>query len=350
MPSNRKKKILVVDDSAVIRRYLVKLLEGAGYEVTIAKNGKEALERLDETAFSLVTLDIEMPIMGGIETLQEIMKKCPTRVLMISAFTQDNADVTFEALELGAIDYIPKPKSSVDIVKISDEILRKVKSVLSIIPKQLKQELSIFKEHKMEIDSSIDMGFVLIGASTGGPRLIEQICKSLPQNYPHAVCVVQHMPTEFTSNFARRLNSLSKVEVLEADNGVVLQRGRVIIAKGGKHLHIRKKLKNFTITLAPNTRERFFVPSVDEMFFSAVETLPTKQVLAIELTGIGDDGADGLLALRKAGAYTIAESERTAVVYGMPKEAAKRGGAVKVLDFNEIVDEIIKYGQKSKFN
>jgi len=345
-----KKRILVVDDSAVIRRYLVKLLEGAGYEVSIAKNGQEALEKLKESYFSLVTLDIEMPVLDGIATLKEIMKQKPTRVLMISAFTKDNADVTLEALELGAIDYIPKPKSSVDIVKISEEILQKVKNVLTIIPKQLNRELTQFKEHSNVIESDIDMGFVLIGASTGGPRLIEQICKSLPKDYPHAVCVVQHMPTEFTANFAKRLNTLSKVEVLEADNGLELQRGRVIIAKGGKHLHIRRKLKKFTIVLAPNTRDRFFTPSVDEMFFSALEVLPPKKILAVELTGIGDDGADGMVALKKAGAYTIAESEKTAVVYGMPKEAAERGGATKVLDFNKIVDEIIEYGQKNRLN
>jgi len=345
-----KKKILVVDDSAVIRRYLIKLLEGAGYEVEIAKNGQEALDKLAESSYSLVTLDIEMPVLDGIATLQEIMKTKPTRVLMISSFTQANADVTLEALELGALDYIPKPQSSVDIVKISDEILHKVKSALSIIPQHIKQDKILFREHKSEIDSSIDMGFVLIGASTGGPRLIEQICKSLPADYPHAVCVVQHMPPEFTANFAKRLNSLSKVEVIEADNGVELKRARVIIAKGGKHLHIRRKLKTFSTILAPNTRDRFFVPSVDEMFFSALDVLPMKQLLAVELTGIGDDGADGMVALKKAGAYTIAESENTAVVYGMPKEAAERGGAVKVLDFNEIVDEIIRYGQKNRSN
>jgi len=345
-----KKRLLVVDDSAVIRRYLVKLLESEGYEVVTAKNGQEALDRLQEAHFSLVTLDIEMPVLDGISTLKEIMKNKPTRVLMISSFTKENADVTLEALELGAIDFIPKPKSSVDIVKVSDEILRKVKSALSIIPSHIKQDLNHTIEYKTSksFSADIDMGFVLIGASTGGPRLIEKICKTLPEDYPHAVCVVQHMPTEFTANFAKRLNSLSKVEVLEADNGVELKSGRVVIAKGGKHLHIRKRLNTFATVLAPNTRDRFFVPSVDEMFLSALEVLPMKKVLAIELTGIGDDGADGMVALKKAGAYTIAESEKTAVVYGMPKEAAERGGATKVLDFNDIVDEIIAYGQKSR--
>jgi len=346
MLQSKKKRILVVDDSAVIRRYLIKLLEGAGYEVSIAKNGQEALDKLQESHYSLVTLDIEMPVMDGITALKEIMKRSATRVLMISAFTQSNADITFEALELGAIDYIPKPKNSVDIVKISEEILLKVKNTLSIIPKSPTKELHSFVDHAVAIKSDVERGFVLVGASTGGPRLIEKICKTLPKNYPHAVCVVQHMPVEFTANFAKRLNTISDVEVVEAANEIELQAGRVIIAKGGWHMHFRKKLKQIFTKLAPNTRERFFVPSVDEMFFSALETLPTNKLLAIELTGIGDDGADGMVALKKAGAYTIAESEKTAVVYGMPKEAAVRGGATKVLDFNDIVDEIIQFGQK----
>ena len=344
-----KKSILIVDDSSVIRRFLVKLLSGAGYETDIAKNGKEALEKLRQKHYSLVTLDVEMPILGGIETLEILMKEKPTRVLMLSSYTQESAEVTMRALELGAIDYIHKPQSSVDIVKVSQEVLDKVQNTLSVIPSFLKQNLAPFRKCSVEVDESIDMGFVLIGASTGGPRLIEQICRTLPKNYPHAVCVVQHMPTEFTKNFATRLNTISEIEVLEADNGVELQRGRVIIAKGGKHLHIRKKIKKFSVVLAPNTRERFFIPSVDEMFFSALETLPIKNVLAIELTGIGDDGADGLVELKKKGAFTIAESEATAVVYGMPKEAALRGGASKVLDFNDIIDEIMRYGQKNKF-
>jgi len=340
-----KKRFLVVDDSVVIRRYLIKLFEKAGYDVDSAKNGQEAVEKIKKNSYSLVTLDVEMPIMDGITALKEMMQIRALRVLMLSSFTSDSASVTLEALELGAIDYIPKPIHSVDIAKVSDEILTKVKSILLVPPKKLKQQITPFKQHNTIINTSIDMGFVLIGASTGGPRLIEQICKSLPQGYPHAVCIVQHMPTEFTGNFAKRLNSLSKVEVIEADEGTELLPSRVIIAKGGKHLHVRKRLNKFVSHLAPNTKGRFFTPSVDEMFFSAVNILPPQKILAVELTGIGDDGADGMVALKKKGAYTLAESENTAVVYGMPKEAALRGGATKVLDFNNILDEIINYGQ-----
>lgn len=339
------KEILVVDDSAVIRRYLIKLLNDAGYVVDFAKNGQEAIEKVRSKHYSLITLDIEMPILNGIEALKIIMKESPTRVLIISSLIEENASITFQALELGAIDYIPKPQSNIDIVKISQEILEKVKKVLTVLPNNISKKGYTPSKTTLQINKNIAMKFVLIGASTGGPRLIESICKNLPQDYPHAVCIVQHMPTEFTKNFAQRLNTLSKVEVIEAENNLELLPSRVIIAKGGKHLHFRKKPNNYSVMLAPNLRGRFFTPSVDEMFLSAVDTLPCKNILAIELTGIGDDGADGMVELRKKGAYTLAENEESAVVYGMPKEAFVRGGAMKSLPFDKILDEIIRYGQ-----
>ena len=340
-----KKKILVVDDSAVVRRYLIRLLTNAGYSVDFAKNGQEAIEKINEKQYSLITLDIEMPILNGIEALKIIMKEQPTRVLVVSSIISDNADLVLQMLNLGAIDYIPKPRSSIEISKISQLILEKVRKVLSVPPRHINKQLITVDKSILHIKKNIDMKFVLIGASTGGPRLIESICKNLPANYPHAVCIVQHMPVEFTKSFAQRLNTLSKVEVLEAKNGLELKPSRVIIAKGGKHMHFRKKLNNYIVTLVSNFNNRFFVPSVDEMFFSAAEVIPSKNILAIELTGIGDDGADGMVALRKNGAYTIAESEDSAVVYGMPKEAHERGGALKSLSFEKILNEIICYGQ-----
>ncbi|GAB6074296.1 CheB methylesterase domain-containing protein [Nautilia lithotrophica] len=187
--------------------------------------------------------------------------------------------------------------------------------------------------------------YVLIGSSTGGPGLIETIAKSLPEDYPYPVCVVQHMPANFTAKFASRLNGLSKLHVVESDNTQPVIKGFFIIAKGGWHLHFRNKDGVIYCKHAPNSKNRFFVPSVDEMFFSALEVMNPKNILAVVLTGIGDDGADGLVALKNAGAYTLAESEKTAAVYGMPKAAKERGGACKVLDFPDIVKEIIKFGK-----
>jgi two-component system chemotaxis response regulator CheB len=340
------KNILIIDTSAVIRRYLVTLLTKEGYFVDALNNSRKSVQdAIAMKRYSLIIIDTNMP--DGLLILEELLREGKSRVLLLN--TQSEADTTMEALELGAIDYIMKPYNSVDIAKISDKLLKKIRQSFLILPQKKRKNLSHFIEYNTKIDTSIAMGFVLIGASTGGPRLIEKICKTLPKDYPHAVCIVQHMPTDFTTNFAKRLNGLSNVEVVEADNGTELKKSRVIIAKGGKHLHIRKKLNKYVALLVPNTQERFFVPSVDEMFFSAAEVLPPKNILAIELTGIGDDGADGLVTLRKKGAYTIAESQESAVVYGMPKEAAERGGACSVLPFNDILDEIIKYGQKDAF-
>jgi len=338
------KRILVVDTSSLVRRFLVKLLQKQGYSVDSVGDGSKALEKIRSQHYSLVTLDFKLPSIDGLELLKIIMNEKPIRVLMIGSY-ENSATLSFEALDLGAIEYIQRPQKSIDIATISDEIIQKVKKCLLVLPQNIHKRVYTHKEQFINYESDIKMGFVLIGASTGGPRLIETICRSLPKNYPHAVCVVQHMPTEFTANFASRLNKLSMVEVLEAENGLELKQGRVIIAKGGKHLHIRKKLKSYSVLLAPNTRERFFVPSVDEMFLSAMETLPIKNILAVELTGIGDDGADAMVELKKRGAYTLAESEESAVVYGMPKEVARRGGATKVLDFDKILDEILHYGQ-----
>ncbi len=183
--------------------------------------------------------------------------------------------------------------------------------------------------------------YILIGSSTGGPGLIETIARSLPENYKHPICVVQHMPNGFTAKFANRLNTISKLTVVESNNTQAVTPGFFIIAKADWHLHFRKKEEKIYCKHVPNTKNRFFIPSVDEMFFSALHTIEPSKIVAIILSGIGDDGAEGMAALRNANAYTIAESEKTATVYGMPKEAKERGGAVKVLDFPDIVKEIL---------
>ncbi len=182
---------------------------------------------------------------------------------------------------------------------------------------------------------------VLVGASTGGPGLIERLVRNLPADYPNPVVVVQHMPKGFTTRFAERLNSVSLLEVIEAENGVEIKPGRVVIAKAGYHLKFSVENGGLICLTVPNDKGLFFVPSVDETFFSALETVNPKKIVAVLLTGIGDDGAEGMVALKRAGAYTIAESEESAAVYGMPKEAALRGGACKVLHFDDILKEII---------
>jgi len=350
------KKVLIVDDSALIRKQLGELLDGAGYDIGFAKDGKEAVEFALSVDFDAITMDINMPVMDGLSAVKEIMRKKPTPIIMVSSLTKDEADVTFEALELGAIDYVAKPGTiTLNVEESKKEILQKVKMAVNLPKNRLHirkqataKKKSMFQKSsaKKSVVHKPSDKLVLIGASTGGPGLIETIVTSLPESYPYPVCVVQHMPESFTGKFASRLNKNAYVEVVEAKQNEAVVPGKAIIAKGGFHMHFTKKASGMlSVKLVSNTMGRFFIPSVDEMFFSAAKVFDCKKILAVELTGIGDDGADGMVELRKKGAYTIAESEETATVYGMPKEAWERGGAMKKLPFPEIVKEILKYGE-----
>ena len=349
-------KVLIVDDSALIRKQLGELLDKAGYDIGFAKNGKEAVEFAVSVDFDAITMDINMPVMDGLSAVKEIMKKNPTPIVMVSSLTQDEADITFEALELGAVDYVPKPGTiTLNIEQTKNEILKKIETACKIKKNRLvirkqatkrKTDLKKSSTTKNELPKDTEK-LVLIGASTGGPGLIEEILTSLPADYPYPVCVVQHMPESFTLNFARRLDKNCQIEVVEAKSGELVIPGKAIIGKGGKHMHFAKKASGaLMVKLVPNTMNRFFVPSVDEMFFSASKVFDPKKIMAVELTGIGDDGADGMVELKKKGAYTVGESEETAVVYGMPKEAYLRGGVVKQLPFPKIVKEILNFGKE----
>ncbi len=350
------KAILVVDDSALIRKQLGNLFDRAGYDVGFAKNGQEAVEFVKDFDFDAITMDINMPVMDGIEAVKQIMHLKPTPIVMVSSLTQDEADITFEALELGAIDYVAKPGTiTLDLRKQEDDILAKVATAVSIPKSRLHIKKTAHRKAKSLLEPKDDIKplpnkakkLVLVGASTGGPGLIEAILTSLPRDYPYPVCVVQHMPENFTSVFAKRLNKNSEVEVVEAKAGEIIKPGMAVIAKGGWHLHFGKKITGeLFVKLAPNTANHFFCPSVDEMFFSASKVFDAKNILAVELTGIGDDGADGMVELKNKGAYTLGESEESAVVYGMPKMAYERGGVTKQLPFNKILDEILAYGRE----
>ena len=297
------KKLLIVSNSAVFRLTIKKFLEKK-FQVDTVKQ-----KEINPKLYDLIIFD---------KDYSTDYKKFLNKTILIG----DTCEFCLE-----------KPDF------ISEEFKQKL---LSLIEKKLNLKPTITKKPKIIKEAH---KYVLIGSSTGGPGLIETIAKALPKEYPHPVCVVQHMPTNFTAKFASRLNTISNLEVVEAQNTQPVTSGYFIIAKGGWHLHFRKKDFITYCKLAPNSKNRFFVPSVDEMFFSALEEINPKNILAIVLTGIGDDGADGLVALKNAGAYTIAESEKTAAVYGMPKAAKERGGATKVLDFEDIVKEIIKFGE-----
>jgi two-component system, chemotaxis family, protein-glutamate methylesterase/glutaminase len=346
------KKVLIVDDSALVRKQLSDIIGTLDFEIDTAKNGQEAVNKATSTQYTLITMDINMPVMDGIEALKQIIKNRPTPVLMVSSLTADDATITMNALDLGAVDYILKPGTmNVGRDKNKEEILDKVKLLSKISPRTIKRRLAgmhkqvkapaLTQKPKTSLTSKDITKVVLIGSSTGGPGLIEQICASLPQNYKFPVCIVQHMPEQFTKAFVERLNRSSTLEVHESTKNMELKPGNIYIARGGVHMNFSKKVSG-TIVIKENEKKGncFFQPSVNEMMFSALELFDAKNLIAVLLTGIGDDGADAMVALKKAGAYTIGESEESSTVYGMPREAYERGGVTEQLDFAQIVKTI----------
>ncbi|MDX1294873.1 MAG: chemotaxis-specific protein-glutamate methyltransferase CheB [Sulfurimonadaceae bacterium] len=350
------KRVLIADDSALVRKQLREMIETLGFEVDTARNGREAVDKVLENSYDVVTMDINMPVMDGITAVKEIMDKKPTPILMVSSLTTESADITIEALELGAVDYISKP-GTMNVGKEENraDILQKVKSLSRIPPRRLKATTRrpLQRERRVrepeaaaasDKDSRDIKKVLLIGASTGGPGLIEQICSALPPSFPHPVCVVQHMPEQFTSAFAARLDRVSTLPVHESSNNMELLPGSIYVAKGGTHVHFAKKVSGKIVLREESEKgDNFFQPSVDEMLMSALEVFRGDQLMAVLLTGIGDDGADGMVAVKRAGGYTIGESEETATVYGMPKEAYERGGVLEQLPFPKIVKAVATF-------
>ena len=345
------KKVLIVDDSALVRKQLTEMIDTLGFDIETAKNGKEAVDKALDTQYDVITMDINMPVMDGIEAVRQIMEAKPTAILMISSLTTEDASITMDALDLGAVDYIAKPGTmNVGKRENREDILEKVTSLSRIPVRRLKRRAGRppVRERKRAESvvtndtSSLDISkVVLIGSSTGGPGLIEQICASIPTNYKYPVCIVQHMPEQFTKAFAERLNRASAVNVLETTQNMELQPGNIYLARGGVHMNFAKKVSGkIVIREDKNKGDNFFQPSANDMMQSAIEVFGAKNLVGVILTGIGDDGADAMVKIKNGGGYTIAESEESATVYGMPKEAYDRGGVMEQLDFAQILKKI----------
>ena len=349
------KKVLIVDDSALVRKQLTEMIQTLGFDISIAKNGKEAVEQATQEQFDVITMDINMPVMDGIEAVKQIMEKKPTAILMISSLTTEDATITMDALDLGAVDYIAKPGTmNVGKNENREDILAKVKSLSRIPARRLKRIASkpptrerrrsaeSTKNADMPTTSSLDITkVVLIGSSTGGPGLIEQICAALPINYKYPVCIVQHMPEQFTKAFAQRLDRASAVSVHESSQNMELLPGHVYVARGGVHMNFAKKVSGKIVIREDKEKgDNFFQPSANDMMNSAQSVFGASNLIGVILTGIGDDGADGMVRIKNDGGYTLGESEESATVYGMPKEAYDRGGVMEQLDFMQILKKI----------
>jgi len=334
-------KVLVVDDSALIRSLLGEIIkdEPGLSLVGAAPDAYAARDMVNQFAPDVITLDVEMPKVDGLTFLDRLMKARPTPVLMISTLTEQGADVTLQALELGAVDFIPKPKIGIaeGINEYRDCIVEKIRLASGArVGRRLATPLNRPKKVKFSSTEKI----IAVGASTGGTEAIKTFLMQLPANCP-AVVITQHMPPGFTSKFASRLDNLCSVTVREAQNGERLLPGHAYLAPGDYHLMVQRSGADYIVQLDDGERVSGHKPSVDVMFDSLVHCAAINTV-AVLLTGMGKDGARSMKALRDNGAYTLAQDEASSVVYGMPREAAKLGATDAILPLEAIADNVLQ--------
>jgi two-component system chemotaxis response regulator CheB len=357
-------KILVVDDSIFMRKIITDLItENKQFQViATAKNGKEAVELVKRLKPDAITMDIEMPEMNGLDALKLIMAEMPTPVIMLSSLTQDGARETIVALERGAVDFIGKPSGSIslDLHRVREALLEKLYIAVNtnvskfltnpplstLIPmKKTTQKYEIVSKSSEKAASPLVSGqaspqvqqIVAIGTSTGGPRALHQVISQIPGHFPAPIVIVQHMPPNFTKSLAQRLHSVSELQVMEAEDGMVLHNGSVYVAPGGFHMTIaRNGTGSYKIHISQEEPRGGHRPSVDILFESLLPMKELKRHIVL-MTGMGADGAKGMLALKNAGAITtIAESEATCIVYGMPRAAVELNCVMHVLPQQEI--------------
>jgi len=326
-------RVLVVDDSALMRKLIPQMLAAdESIEVVgTAMDGTFCLKKIEELKPNVVTLDLEMPGMNGIDTLKEIMRRQPVPVIVFSSHSTEGASVTMKALGLGAFDFVTKPKdASAHMAETAKELIAKVKAAAEC---KLKPRIPAGippKPQKVTVAAGAPTKIVAIGVSTGGPQALEYLLSALPGDFPGSIVVVQHMPDGFTDMFARRLDELSALRVKEAQSGDMLQPGRVLICPGSRHMKVKRLPLGDIIVLSDDARVNGHRPSVDVLMHSVAEEFRSNAV-GVLMTGMGDDGAEGLGAVKKEGGMTIAQSEDSCVVFGMPKAAIERGYAVRVV-------------------
>ena len=387
----KKIGVLICDDSALMRRSLTKIIEADKnlYVVATARDGEDAVVKARELHPDVITMDINMPGLDGITALQYIMADKIAPVIMVSSLTQEGAAATFQAITLGAFDYVAKPGGTVsaNIDAVSRELqskihaaagsgtlnrlLRKKKETLSPVRKRASRLRSASTSSSVEsaterlrqsnrriarkADTPLtalrtktpqerhlpDFKAVALGVSTGGPKSLYEVLPQLPADLPAAVIVVQHMPETFISSFSKRMDDNCAMKCVEVEAGMAIEPGTIYIGKGGVHLTLYQKLSKRIVVRTPKRPEHTFVPSVDVMMQSVLEVFGTKAV-GVLMTGMGDDGAQSMVDMTQAGCTTIAESEESAIVYGMPREAIERGGAKIVVPCWEIANQIIK--------
>jgi two-component system chemotaxis response regulator CheB len=358
-------RVVVVDDSAFMRKALSMMLESDPNikVVGTANNGEDGVARVKELKPDLVTMDVEMPRMDGLTALRHIMKDDPVPVMMVSSITTEGAEATLEALDLGAVDFIPKQMSyvSLDIVKIKEDLLAKIKNIVGrkhVLMARFRAKsrfaqaasgtakvpttpvvappvrIARKKDHPIEL--------IVIGSSTGGPPALYSVIAALPPNLPVGVVIAQHMPPAFTKSLADRLNGSTRLKVREAQDGEPVLAGEVLISPGGKHLSVRKYGGRVRAVVSSEPSGTLYKPCVDVLFDSAAKAFG-KTTLGVVLTGMGSNGVDGARLIKTKGGVVIAQDEATCVVYGMPRAVVDAKLVDSILPIDDIAAEIASY-------
>ena len=342
-------RVLVVDDSALMRKLIPQILQrDRNIEVVgTAMDGDFGLKKIQELKPDVVTLDLDMPRMDGMETLRQIMRKEHLPVIIVSALSTEGASATFKALAQGAVDFVAKPHdaASSHMDAIGEDLISKIKiasrsRIRQAVPQFLagssKKEKTASKERRPPAK------VVAIGVSTGGPNALQYLLSQLPPDFPGSILVVQHMPVGFTDMFARRLNESCAIEVKEAQAGDLLIAGRALVCPGDKHIRVHKLPLAATAVLSDEPRVNGHRPSVDVLFHSVAAEFGEKSI-GVLMTGMGEDGAAGLGEIKRAGGFTIAQSEDSCVVFGMPKAAIERGHAMRIVPLEAMAAAITSH-------
>lgn len=341
-------KVLIVDDSALIRKILTDILKTDSEILVVgtAKNGREALDKIEILKPDIITMDIEMPLMDGITTLKHVVTRFKLPVIMISSLTSEGAELTLKALDEGAVDFLPKPSNifSLNQDDIKTEIINKIKigSESKIdIKKPIKnlRNLKIQQEKIKKIEEDFN-SIVVIGTSTGGPRALQTLIPEIPNDINATIVIVQHMPAKFTKSLAERLNLTSNIQIKEAEEGDILSRGCGYIAPGDYHMTIVKESTNLVVRLNKEPQIMGLRPTVD-ILMESVAKINGYSKIGVILTGMGSDGTKGIIEMKKSGSYNIAQDEATSVVYGMPKAAIASNYIDEILPLDKIAFKII---------
>jgi len=344
-------RVLVADDSAFMRTAITRMLESDPHLKVVAEahDGKDALAKIAQFDPDVVALDIEMPILDGLSVLRALMETNPKPVIMLSSLTQDGAESTLTALELGAFDCLAKTRSfaTLDILQIKNDLIATVKAAANSTPIRTRSAPSRSRVPAMRAvrrhltNTGMLPRIIAMGASTGGPRALQEILPCLPADLPAGIVIVQHMPKGFTGPFARRLNDICEIEICEAVDGQSVKIGCALLAPASWHLTLfQRTASQYAVHLSKTPSDTAHIPCVDVMMLSVAEVCGSNATGVI-LTGMGSDGAAGMKAIAGRGGHTLGQDEATCAVYGMPRACAEMGILDRVLPLSSIADEII---------